>query len=153
MSDFPIPVRGWIASQHWLIHISYSKNKIFWSYCLYQRYWNGFTKSPNFLDWAQPSSLCHIRLFLRFCNFYQHFIQDFSKLTKSFTGHTKKDAPFDQTWACQLAFESLQKVVTKAPILTYNKSIVETDSSYYISSGVFSLLGKDELLHLVVFFF
>ena len=47
-------------------------------------------------------------------------------------------------------------MVTKAPILAdYKqgvKTIVKTDSSYYISSGIFSQLGDDELLYFVAFF-
>ncbi len=47
-------------------------------------------------------------------------------------------------------------MVTEALILVYYKqslkTIVETDSSDYISSGIFSQLGEDGLLHLVAFF-
>ena len=47
-------------------------------------------------------------------------------------------------------------MVTEAPILVHYKqglkTIVETDSSDYVSSGVFSQLGEDGLLHPVVFF-
>ena len=47
-------------------------------------------------------------------------------------------------------------MVTEAPILAHYKqglkTIVETDSSDYVSSGVFSQLGEDGLLHPVAFF-
>ena len=47
-------------------------------------------------------------------------------------------------------------MVTKAPILAYYKqgvkTIVETDLSDYVSSGVFSQLGDDKLLHSMAFF-
>ena len=47
-------------------------------------------------------------------------------------------------------------MVTEAPILAYYKqdvkTIVETDSSDYVSSGVLFQLGDDELLHPVAFF-
>ena len=47
-------------------------------------------------------------------------------------------------------------MVTEAPILAHYKqglrTIVETDSSDYVSSGVFSQLDKDGLLHSVAFF-
>ena len=57
-------------------------------------------KIQTILDWAQPTSLHHVRSFLGFCNFYRRFIRDFSKLAKPFTGLTKKDALFDWTSAC-----------------------------------------------------
>ena len=47
-------------------------------------------------------------------------------------------------------------MVTKAPIPAYYKqgvkTIMETNSSDYVSSGVFSQLGNDELLYLIAFF-
>ena len=47
-------------------------------------------------------------------------------------------------------------MVTEAPILAHYKqglkTIVETDSFDYVSSGVLSQLGKDGLLHPVAFF-
>ena len=47
-------------------------------------------------------------------------------------------------------------MVTEAPILAHYKqglkTIVETDFSDYVSSGVLLLLGEDGLLHLVAFF-
>ena len=50
----------------------------------------------------------------------------------------------------------MKKIVTKALILAHYKqgfkTFVETDSSDYVSSEVFSQLGNDGLLHPVVFF-
>ncbi len=113
-------------------------------------------KVNTILDWAQPTSLRHVRSFLGFCNFYQRFIRDFSKLAKPLTSLTKKDTLFDWSSACQSAFDSLQKMVTEAPIFTHYKqgvkTIVETDSSNYVSSGVLSQLDDDRLLHPVVLF-
>ena len=113
-------------------------------------------KVSTILGWAWPTSLRYVRSFLGFCNFYQRFIRDFSKLTKSLTSLTKKDIPLDWTSACQSAFDSLKKMVTDAPILAHYKqglkTIVKTDSSDYVSSGVFLQLGEDGLLHHVNFF-
>ncbi len=95
-------------------------------------------------------------MFFGFCNFYRQFIQDFSKFAKLLIGLTKKDAPFDWTLACQSVFDSLKKMVTEAPILVYHKqglkTIVETDSSDYVSSRVLSQLREDRLLHPITFF-
>ena len=47
-------------------------------------------------------------------------------------------------------------MITEAPILAHYKqglkTIMETDSSDYVSSGVLSQLGEDRLLHPVAFF-
>ena len=112
-------------------------------------------KVNTIFDWAQPISLRHVRSFLGFRNFYQCFIQDFSKLAKPLTGLTKKDTPFDWSSACQSAFESLKKIVIKAPIFAHYKqgviSIVETDLSDYVSSGDLFQLGDDGLLYFIAF--
>ncbi len=58
--------------------------------------------------------------------------------------------------AYQSAFDSLKKMVTEVPIFAHYeqslKTIVETDSSDYISSRVLSQFGEDGLLYLVAFF-
>ena len=113
-------------------------------------------KVNTILGWVQPISLRHIQLFIGFCNFYQRFIQNFSKLAKSLTSLTKKNTLFHWLSACQSAFDSLKKMVIEAPILANYKqgvkTMVETDSSDYVNSGVLSQLGDDGLLHLVTFF-
>lgn len=49
---------------------------------------------------------------------------------------------FDQSSACQSAFDSLKKIITKAPILIYQKqgvkTIIETDSLNNTHTIVFS---------------
>ena len=113
-------------------------------------------KVQTILNWAQSTSLWNIRLLLEFCNFYQRFIWDFSKLAKPLTSLTKKEISFDRTLACQSAFDSLKKMVIKAPIFAYYKqgleTIMKTDSSDYVNSEVFFQLGKERLLYLVLFF-
>ena len=113
-------------------------------------------KVNTILDWTQPTSFRQVRLFLKFCNFYQYFIWVFSKLAKPFISLTKKNIIFDLSPACQSAFDSLKKVIIKKPILThYNQSFkrsVKINLSDYISSGVFFQLGNNRLLHLITFF-
>ena len=62
--------------------------------------WIDLQKVSIIFDWAQPTSLRHVRLFLGFCVFYQRFIRDFLKLAKPLTSFTKKNTPFDWSSAC-----------------------------------------------------
>ena len=68
----------------------------------------------------------------------------------------KKDIPFDWLLACQSAFDSLKKMVTKALIFVHYKQnvkiILETDSSDYISSRIFFQWSDNRLLYLIEFF-
>ena len=75
---------------------------------------------------AKPTSFYHVRLFLGFCNFYQYFILNFSKLAKLLTTLTKKDTLFDWLSFYQSTFESLKKMVTEIPKLVYYKQDVKT---------------------------
>lgn len=113
-------------------------------------------KSSIIPDWARPTFLYYVRSFFRFYNFYWHFIQNFSKLAKFHIGLIKKDAFFDWILAYQSAFEYLKKIITETPMLTYykqgHKTFVEIDSSNYVYSWLLFQLGKNRLLHLIIFF-
>ena len=63
---------------------------------------------------------------------------------------------FNWSSACQLALDSLKKMVTEVPILAYYKqgimTYVETNLPDYVSSRVFFQLGDNRLLHPIAFF-
>lgn len=74
--------------------------------------------------------------------YYWHFIQDFSKLVRLFIDFTKKYTLFDKISTYQSDFDNLKRMFIKALILIHYKqdlrTIVETDSSNYISNRDFS---------------
>ena len=103
-------------------------------------------------------SVRNIQVFLGFANFYQHFIQQFSKIaapltsilkTTFFPTNVKKllkatgNSNF-LTPKAKLAFLQLKKVFTKAPILPHfhpQRYIrIEIDASDYTISSIFSQL-------------
>jgi hypothetical protein len=45
-------------------------------------------------DWPWPKTVKDIQKFLRFCNFYRWFVQDYSKLTWPLFDLTRKGEPF-----------------------------------------------------------
>jgi len=45
-------------------------------------------------DWPKPKKVKDIQQFLGFCNFYQHFMQDYSTLAQPLFNLTKKDMPW-----------------------------------------------------------
>ena len=69
----------------------------------------------------------------------------------------KKDVPFEWITECQSAFNALKKAFTSDVILRhYNsdlKIIVETDVSDYVSEGILSQYDKNDVLHLIAYFF
>ncbi|GKC55316.1 hypothetical protein Tco_1078061, partial [Tanacetum coccineum] len=64
-----------------------------------------------------PTTVKGVRSFLGHDGFYRRFIQDFSKTARPMTHLLKKDAPFMFSQDCIVAFETLKKKLTEAPIL------------------------------------
>ncbi|GJY34790.1 reverse transcriptase domain-containing protein [Tanacetum coccineum] len=64
-----------------------------------------------------PTSVKGIRSFLGHAGYYRQFIQDFSKIARPMTHLLEKKTPFIFPTECREAFETLNKKLTKAPIL------------------------------------
>ncbi|XP_057984593.1 uncharacterized protein LOC131169390 [Hevea brasiliensis] len=58
-----------------------------------------------------------VRSFLGHADFYRRFIKDFSKITKPLYNLLLKDAPFQFTDECLIAFDRLKKELISAPII------------------------------------
>ncbi|GKD82234.1 reverse transcriptase domain-containing protein [Tanacetum coccineum] len=64
-----------------------------------------------------PTTVKGIRSFLGHAGFYRRFIQDFSKISRPMTHLLEKNTPFIFLEDCILAFQTLKKKLTEAPIL------------------------------------
>ncbi|GKA93999.1 reverse transcriptase domain-containing protein [Tanacetum coccineum] len=64
-----------------------------------------------------PITVKGIRSFLRHAGFYRRFIKDFSKISRPMTHLLEKNTPFIFLKDCILAFQTLKKKLTEAPIL------------------------------------
>ncbi|GKB68218.1 reverse transcriptase domain-containing protein [Tanacetum coccineum] len=64
-----------------------------------------------------PITVKGIRSFLRHAGFYRRFIKDFSKISRPMTHLLEKNTPFIFSEECILAFQTLKKKLTEAPIL------------------------------------
>ena len=65
--------------------------------------------------WPEPQKVWDIMSFLRFANFYHHFIYGYSEITVPLT---QKDVPWDFSNDCWKSFEKLKEAFTMAPVLT-----------------------------------
>jgi hypothetical protein len=103
-------------------------------------------------DWERLRSLRDVQSFIGFANFYQWFIEGFSKIAKPLS-NSMKGSPKDWIWteAMTKSFEKLQHCFTTIPILThFNPNceyIVETDTSDFALSGTLSQIAADKKLH------
>ena len=96
------------------------------------------------LEWRTPKSLTEVQSFLGFANFYQRFIQDYSRVARPLTELTKKEKKDEWSWnpEAQAAFEELKQRFTTAPILARfdpaKTVIIETDTSDFALDAVLS---------------
>jgi hypothetical protein len=76
-------------------------------------------KIVKILDWPTPRNVKDIQSFLGFANFYRRFIHGYSDISVPLTRLTRKTAPWNFNDKCTLAFETLKKAFTQAPVLTH----------------------------------
>ncbi len=76
-----------------------------------------FIKVKVIVNWVTLINLKEIQNFVKFINFYCHFIKDFLKLVKSFTQLTRKDTSFVWNEVCVQAFDDLKKQVSSISVL------------------------------------
>ena len=116
--------------------------------------------------WPEPRSFRDIPIFFGFVNFYQRFIQGFSRIAASLTSILKTMAgtpprAVDNSsfliFEAKLAFLRLKQASTKAPILhpfdpeCYIR--IETNAFGYVIGNILSqLTAENGQCHLVAFF-
>ena len=69
--------------------------------------------------WPVPVSVTEVRSFLGLCSYFRRFIPKFAEIAKPLHRLTEKGQKFVWNIDCELAFETLKKHLTKAPILAY----------------------------------
>src|SRR5882724_5860417 len=108
-------------------------------------------------DWPTPRNVTEVQSFVRFVNFYRHFIQDFSHVTKPLHQLTKKGEEWRWADKEQASFEELKCLITSTLILVQpNQDApfqLETDASGYTTGAVLSQLCDDGKWHPVGFTF
>ena len=108
------------------------------------------------MNWETSTCVKDIQAFIGFANFYQRFMQGFSKVVTSLIVLVRKDILFKWTEECQKSFELLKKRFTTALILAHFNStkeiIVETDASDWVFTEILSQYSDDNILCPVTFF-
>jgi hypothetical protein len=74
-------------------------------------------KAEEVMDWEAPTSILEVWSFLGLVGYNLRFIPDFSKIAKSMTSLLQKDQKFAWIEECEVAFHTLWKLLTTAPIL------------------------------------
>jgi len=107
-------------------------------------------------NWPTLKTMKEVQKWLGFCNFYHHFVKNYSALAELLFNLTKKDAPFHWDQEEEQVFHDLQSALTSAPVLIlpdYEKLFtLITDASDYTTS---SILEQEDALgcsHPVAYF-
>lgn len=93
-------------------------------------------------------SMKHVQQFLGLANYYQQFIEDFSKGATPLNKLLRKEQQWEWTEVQQGTFDKLKKWFTMFPILV-NSDLerpmrIESDASEFMTRAVLSVKGKDE---------
>ena len=97
-----------------------------------------------------------MQIFIDFCNFYQRFIKNFSKIIQLMIKLTWKNHLFEWTEICQMIFEELKQQVITAFVLKHlnsiREAILKTDFLNYVNDEVLSQYDDEDILHSVIFY-
>ncbi len=101
-----------------------------------------------------------MQAFLGFANFYRRFIHGYSRIAAPLSNLTRKEQksfvfPWTKDSPEQLAFDSLKKAFTNAPVLAHfdpdKETWLETDASDYVVAAILSQKKEDGQIHPVAF--
>jgi hypothetical protein len=120
---------------------------------------NGITVDPDkvsaIANWKRPTKIKKLQSFLKFCNFYRLFIENYSRIAKLLHQLTAA-IKWEWTQEQQHAFEHLKQTLTSAPVLVHfdetKPTKLETDASNDIVSEALSQMTNEDEWHPVAFF-
>src|SRR5258708_30717270 len=108
------------------------------------------TKVAVIQSWLELWNVHNMQSFLRFANFYHHFIADYSQLTLPLTNLCKKTTPWIFGKKETTTFQSLKNMFSTAPVLCHwapdLQMMVETDMSHHPIPEILLLTTQDNKL-------
>jgi len=108
------------------------------------------------INWTTSINLKEIQSFVKFVNFYRHFIRNFFKLVKSFTQLTRKDTSFVWNKVCIQAFRNPKKQISFASVLRHfnlkHQTILKIDALNYVKDEILSQYDDKNVLHSMIFY-
>ena len=105
-------------------------------------------KVEDVKNFGQPRNVKDVQTFMGMTQYYSKFIKDFMEISLPLYHLMKKGVKFEWGPKQELAFETLKKRFTSAPVLAYPiddaRFILDTDASNYAMGAVLSQLQRDE---------
>ncbi len=115
-----------------------------------------FSKVTVIISWITSINLKEIQNFVKFVNFYHHFIKNFLKLVKSFIQLTRKNMSFVWNEICVQVFDNLKKQVNSISILRHfnfkQQAILKINASNYVKDEILFQYDDEKVLHSMIFY-
>ena len=98
---------------------------------------NGVSTEPDKINaivhWPTPTNLAEVQSFLGLASYYRRFIHKFAEVAAPLHRLQEKGIPFFWSEQCNVAFETLKRRLSSAPVLAFpqpsNMFILDTDAS------------------------
>ena len=107
-------------------------------------------------SWKMLQLLTYMQIFIDFCNFYQWFIKNFSKIIWLMIKLTWKNHLFEWTEICQTIFEELKQQMMTVFILKHfnliREVILKMNFLNYVNNEVLSQYDDEDILHSMIFY-
>jgi len=114
------------------------------------------SKVTVIVSWITSTNLKEIQSFVKFVNFYRHFIKNFLKLVKSFTQLTRKNTSFVWNNVCVQVFDNLKKQVSSTSVLHHfnlkRQAILKINASNYVKGEILSQYDDERVFHSMIFY-
>jgi transposase InsO family protein len=92
-----------------------------------------------------PKDVTGVRSFLGLVNYYRRYLPNMAAISTPLTHLTRKDAPFEWTPECSIAFKEIKQLLINAPLLKYpnfdREFILYTD---WQPGAVAAILGQED---------
>ncbi len=114
------------------------------------------SKITVIVSWITLINLKEIQSFVKFVNFYCHFIKNFLKLVKSFTQLTRKNTSFVWNKICVQVFDNLKKQVSSISVLRHfnlkQQAILKINALNYVKDEILSQYNDEKVFHSMIFY-
>ena len=98
------------------------------------------TKTDRVQKFPQPTTVTELKAFLGLASYYRRFVPNFAQVSAPLNALLRKNAPFQWTSTCDIAFCTLKRLLTQPPILVFpdftQPFLLQTDASGKAIAGI-----------------
>ena len=112
-------------------------------------------KIDAILKMLAPKNVKQVQIFLGLGNYYRRFICEFAKIIKPIATLLQKDVKFLWSEECQIAFDTIKKLLQEYPILRMpdpgKAFIIYTDASGYALGAILAQVDNEQMEYVCMY--